>query len=634
MHASLAKPVNVIGKVVDSVAMAVNAAGAGVLALMMFVMTADVCLRYFFRSPFSGVGEIIEFMMALVVTFGLAYGITNRQHITVDLLSSKFPSRIKALIESATSVLSISILAIITWRTFMQAGFVMKNGYVSQSLSIPVFPFFYAVAFSFGVFSIRFFFHLRDELSLLKSDDRAWGLWGLCLGIILTIFIAKMHLLGDLTFQLTPFTAGLIAIGLLLALVFSGMYLGIAMGLIGFIGLIYVSGVDPAFNIMGTGPYRTSASYSFSVIPLFILMGTFCFYSGLSENLYYAAHKFFGHFSGGLAMATVVACAAFAAVSGSGMATAATMGKVALPEMRKYKYDIKLATGSIAAGGSMGILIPPSTVLVLYGILTQQSIGKLFLAGFIPGVLEAIFYMIVISIICKCNPLMGPKGPRADFRERLGAIKSTWGVLALFLLVIGGIYSGIFTPTEAAGIGSFGAFIFIMIRRKLTWRLFASSIDQAAQTTSVMFFAFIGAMIFGSFLSITQLPVELAGIVAELTVNRYLILVIIIAFYLFMGAFLDIVSTVILTVPIITPIMESLGFDLIWFGIVVVRLFEMGAITPPIGMNVFVLKGVAKDVPISVIYRGILPFFISDLIHLGLLIAFPAIVTFLPDLMW
>jgi tripartite ATP-independent transporter DctM subunit len=633
MLSSLGKPVHLFEKTTNSVARLVNRIGAGVLALMMFMIATDVCARYFFNASIIGGYEVVEFMMAVVVTFGFAYAVSNRDHIIIDLLSSKFPPRTKALINTATCVLIVGILFIITWRSLLHAKFVKSNGLVSESLLIPIYPFVYVVAFSFAIFCLMELFNLRKYIIESTTETRRWAWSGLLLGIFLTALSAGIPQLREITFQLTPFYLGILGIILLFVFTFSGMYLGATMCIIGFLGFIYIAGINPGLSVIGVTPYRSVTSYTFSVIPLFILMGTFCFHSGLSEDLYDMVNKFIGHFSGGLAMATVGACACFAAVSGSGMATVATMGKVALPEMRRYKYDLRLAAGSIAAGGSIGILIPPSTILVIYGILTQQSIGKLFLAGFIPGIIEALFYIAVIGIMCKRNPNLGPKGARVDLKEKTVALKSTWGVLALFVLVIGGIYFGIFTPTEAAGVGAFGALIFTILRRRLNWQRFASSLEETVTSTSTMFFILVGAMIFGSFLTITRLPFELTGLVADLAVNRYIILACVIVIYLFIGAFLDIFSIVVITIPIIAPIMEGLGFDLIWFGIIVVRLFEMGAITPPIGINVFVLKGVAKDVPFATIYKGIIPFFIADLLHVGLLIAFPGIVTFLPSLM-
>jgi tripartite ATP-independent transporter DctM subunit len=368
------------------------------------------------------------------------------------------------------------------------------------------------------------------------------------------------------------------------------------------------------------------------VIPLFILMGAFAFNAGLSEDLYRTVYKWLGHLRGGLAMATVGACACFAAICGSSLATAATLGSVALPEMKKYKYDPALATGSIAAGGTIGILIPPSVILVIYGIITELSIGKLFLAGFIPGILEAVFYMITISIITSINPNLGPRGPKTTLNEKFIALSKTWEVLFLFLLVIGGIYLGVFTPNEAAGVGAFGAFIFGILRKKLKWKNFKESFIDTGKTTGMIFLIILGAMILGYFLSVAKLPSELARFVSELPVNRYVILIMILIVFLLLGCIMDSMAIVLLTVPIFYPLILKLGFDPIWFGILVTRMTEIGLITPPVGLNVYIIKGIS-DVPMGTIFKGITPFLIADLCEVALLIAFPQLSLFLPSLM-
>jgi tripartite ATP-independent transporter DctM subunit len=340
-----------------------------------------------------------------------------------------------------------------------------------------------------------------------------------------------------------------------------------------------------------------------------------------------------GQLRGGLAMATVGACAGFAAISGSSLATAATMGTVALPEMKRYKYDSRLATGAVAAGGTIGILIPPSVILILYGIITEQSIGKLFLAGFIPGVLEAVFYMVTIYILCKINPFMGPPGPRTSFLSKITSLKNTWIVLALFVLVIGGIYLGVFSPTEAAGVGAFGAFIFGLARRRLGWQALKSSLADTGRTTAMIFVIILGAMILGYFLAVSRIPFELADIVGTLAVNRYVILVLILIVYLLLGCVMDSMAIMLLITPIFFPLAISLGFNPIWFGILITRMTEIGLITPPVGLNVYIIRGVAKDVPMQTIFRGIVPFLIADICHVALLIALPQLSLFLPGFM-
>ena len=332
-------------------------------------------------------------------------------------------------------------------------------------------------------------------------------------------------------------------------------------------------------------------------------------------------------------MATIGACAAFAAVSGSSMATAATMSTVALPEMRKYKYDMGLATGTLAAGGTLGILIPPSVIMVIYGMLTEQSIGQLFLAGFIPGVLQAALFIGVIGFQCYRNTSLGPPGPSSSILEKVRSLKNTWIVVALFLLVIGGIYFGVFSPTEGAGIGATGAFLFALGRRRLHWKQFVSSLLSTVRTTGMIFFIMLGAMILGYFFAVTRLPNEFASIITAFKVSPYLIWVFVIILYLILGCLMDSLAMVLLTVPILFPLMcgpGGLGFDPIWFGIMIVIVVEMGMITPPVGMNVFVIKGMAADVPTYTIFKGIMPFLITDLFEIAILTAFPVVVLWLP----
>ncbi|MBW2031575.1 MAG: TRAP transporter large permease [Deltaproteobacteria bacterium] len=432
---------------------------------------------------------------------------------------------------------------------------------------------------------------------------------------------------------MSPLTIGALGIVLLMIFLFMRMPIAVAMGVVGVMGMSVVVGVDAGLSVLKTAPFAAIAKYGFSVVPLFILMGNFCFHAGVSRDLYYTVNRWIGHFRGGLAMATVGACAGFAAVSGSSLATAATMGTVALPEMKKYKYSPELATGSISAGGTLGILIPPSVVLVIYGILTEQSIAALFLAGFIPGILEAIFYIIAISIVCRINPQAGPAGPKSSFSAKIISLKDTWPILTLFIIVIGGIYAGIFSPTEAAGIGAFFALIIAIVKRALDPRSFFASLEETMKSTAMIFTILIGAMVLGYFMTATRLPFELANVVSGLEVNRYIIFSLILIVYIILGCIMIPMAMVILTIPIVFPLVVAQGFDPIWFGIITVRIFEIAQITPPVGMNVFVISGVAGDVPMGTIYKGIIPFLIADICHLILLIAFPQIALFLPGLM-
>lgn len=431
---------------------------------------------------------------------------------------------------------------------------------------------------------------------------------------------------------MSPSTVGAIGFAVLLIVLFSKVPIGPGMALVGFLGFACVKGFDPALGLLKQVPYELFTQYDLSVVLLFILMGALALTAGLSENLYRAVNAWMGHLRGGLAMATMGACALFASISGSSVATAATMATVSLPEMRKYKYDSALATGAIAAGGTMGILIPPSVILIIYGIITEQSIGKLFLAGFIPGVLEALFYIITIAILVRLNPAIGPRGEKTSLRQKLTAFVKVWEVAALFIVVIGGIYTGVFTPTEAGGVGAFGAFLVALVRGKLTLRNFWESLKSTTKNTGMIFLILMGALILGYFLSVTRLPFEMADMVAGLAVNRYVVLSLILVLLTALGCIMDSMTIVILTVPIFFPVIVRLGFDPIWFGILVVRVTEIGLITPPVGMNIYIIRGIS-NVPMGTIFRGVTPFIIADFLHVILLMAVPQISLFLPSMM-
>jgi C4-dicarboxylate transporter DctM subunit len=428
-------------------------------------------------------------------------------------------------------------------------------------------------------------------------------------------------------------TIAIVALLVLFLFLFLGMPIGFGMALIGFCGSIYVVGPKGALSILKTFPYQYSASYDLVVIPLFVLMGEVAFRGKLSWDIYRSTNKLFGGLPGSLAMATVCGCAGFAAISGSSLATAATMGSVALPEMKKFKYNRRLATGCVAAGGSLGILIPPSIILVLYALMTEQSIGKLFMAGFLPGLLEAFLYMVTIFFITKLRPHWAPPASKTSWVEKAVAVKTAWVPLLLFLVVIGGIYIGVFTPTEAAAVGALGSFIVLFARSLASRQNIVDCFYAAGRTTGMIFGILIGAMILNYFMGITMMPMTLANFVGGLPIPPLMIIVCIIIIYLFLGCIMDPMAMILLTVPIFFPLTVDLGFDPIWFGILVVRVVEIGLITPPIGINVFIIKGVDKDIPLSEVFLGILPFLAADIICVSLLVAFPQIALFLPSTM-
>ncbi len=407
---------------------------------------------------------------------------------------------------------------------------------------------------------------------------------------------------------------------------------GIAMGLVGVGGFGYLNGdYWPALKLLAQSPMRTATSAEFAVIPLFLLMGAFASASGMSRELFRAANSFLGHFRGGLGIATIAACGAFAAICGSSVATAATFSKVAYPEMRNHGYPQSFATGVIAAGGSLGIMIPPSTVLAVYGLITEQDIGKLFIAGVVPGLVAVSMYIITVNIISLVRPNFLPSGERAGWSERISSLRDIWAVVLLFFFVIGGIYAGVFTATEAAGCGAGGAFIIAVARRRLSRADFWKSCVETVRTTAAVFTILIGALIFGYFLTITQTPQKVTLFLTGLGLGPYEVLVLIMLMYLVLGCIMDAMAMIILTVPIVFPVIKALGFDPIWFGVIIVMTVELGLIHPPVGMNVFVIKSVVKDVKLSTIFYGVLPFVVTDILRLAILIAFPILALWLPS---
>jgi C4-dicarboxylate transporter, DctM subunit len=408
---------------------------------------------------------------------------------------------------------------------------------------------------------------------------------------------------------------------------------GMAMGLVGVTGFAWIVGGGPALKNVGHTTARTVTDYNFAVIPLFLLMGSFATTSGMSRELFRAANAFLGHLRGGLGIATIAACGGFAAICGSSVATAATFSRVAYPEMRRHGYPQSFSTGVIAAGGTLGIMIPPSTVFAVYGLITEQDIGKLFIAGVIPGLLAVSMYMITITIIGFARPGFIPAGEPTSWKERLAAVRDVWAVLLLFIFIIGGLYGGLFTATEAAGAGAGGAFIIGLVRGRLSGADILRSLLETTRTTAAVFTVLIGALLFGYFLTVTQTPQKLTEFLTSLGIGAYGVLALIMIMYLVLGCLMDALAMIILTVPIVFPIIKELGFDPIWFGVIIVMTVELGLIHPPVGMNIFVIKSVIDDVKISTIFYGVLPFIITDLIRLVILIAFPALATWLPSRM-
>jgi C4-dicarboxylate transporter, DctM subunit len=423
----------------------------------------------------------------------------------------------------------------------------------------------------------------------------------------------------------------LLGFAVMLGLMALRLPLALAMAVVGFVGLGLMRSWPAAVASTSQVVFETGSMYLLSVVPLFVLMGNLVTRAGMSRELFQLAYTFIGHLRGGLAMSTVTACAGFGAICGSSLATAATMSKVAYPPMKKLGYSDAISSGAIAAGGTLGIMIPPSTVFVLYGIITDVNIGKLFAAGIIPGILCAVLMCLGIYVVALRDPHAAPAGPRSTWAERFSAIKDIWAVVALFILVMGGIYGGIFTATEGAGIGAFGGFCFALARRTLTWRTLLDTLAESARTTAMIFTILIGAMIFSNFMNYTTFPNDLKTFVSQFNVNPIWVVVAICAIYVLLGMVMEELAIVLLTVPIFFPLITGLGFDGVWFGVLIVMVVMLGLITPPVGLNLFVVNALLPSVGMKTLFRGIWPFVFAQLICLALLIAFPSLSLFLAD---
>lgn len=426
-------------------------------------------------------------------------------------------------------------------------------------------------------------------------------------------------------------TIGIILIAIMLVLLFIGVPIGACMAISAFLGMVFVLTPNAALLKMASSPFETMTSYTYAVMPLFMLMAMLISTTGIGRDLYDFFYRTVGRLRGGLAMATVLACGIFAAISSSTSATALTIGLIALPEMRRAKYGDSLATGSVAAGGTLGILIPPSGIFIIYGIMTQQSISRLFIAGIIPGIILIALFCGSIALVCRKNPAAGPAGPKFSGKEMLQALGKCIDVIILLVVVMGGMFASFFTPSEAAAVGCAGAIV-ITLARRLTWKNFKEAIHGTLKASGIVYMIMIGAFILNYFMALTNIPTALANFIMDMGLSKTMVCVAIIIVYLILGCFLDALAMILLTMPVFFPIIQAMSIDPIWFGVIVTLSVGMACLTPPVGMNVYVVKGIAKHVPIDKIFGGSMPFLACQLILVVLMFLFPQMATWLPSL--
>jgi len=628
------KVASTLSKLINPVSWWCVVIGAVAVFVMMAVVVIDVVLRAGFSMGVLGNIEIIATMLIIAFFAGYAYAETKGQHIQVDVLVQRLPATAGKIIITSGYLLTIGITIIISWRYMVQGMAYKAGSVVTGLLGIPEWPFLMLAAFFMALFAlalvVSFLNHLAELLTIGKIKGYLWLLPGIIVALGFFVFSMWPDLLP---FEITLGLWGGIISLLLFILIFLKVHIGAAMALVTLLGMSYISGAEAGLYNLSLSAVHIASTYTWCVVPLFMWMGLLAYYGGFAKELYYTAYTWIGNIPGGLASATTAACAGLAAITGSSMTGVITMGAISLPQMRAYKYDMKLATGAICTASTIGALIPPSLIFIVYGMMTETSISKLFIAGVLPGILFTGILIIMITMMCRINPRLGPAGPRTSWKLKIGSLKDVWAVGLLVIVCIGGLYMGVFTPTEAGAIGAGGALVISLARRRLTFKSFTESIAEAVRMTGIIFFIFVFAIAFSHFLALTKLTYELANWIIGLGLSPYVIISLILFIYMILGCVMNSLPAVILTLPIFFPMAMAAGFDPVWFGVLITVMVDLGQITPPIGMNVFAMSAIATDIPMYSIFRGVLPFWVAFIVLVIILVIFPQISLFLPSFM-
>jgi tripartite ATP-independent transporter DctM subunit len=609
-----------------------NIVGIIVLFLMVCLSFVDVIMRYFFNMPIKGVLEITEVMLIVSVFLAIAHTQNEKAHVTVDLLIANLPRKARLALEFITNLLGLGLFIIIVWRSIYQSFFfIQTNSSHSQNFFLPDAPFAIIIALGCACLGLLI---LRDILKSIKDvlEYRiSWYYSLLIIGIPVLAIIVGLLWIQPSMVQISKPIIGLIGVIFSLILFFMGMPIAFGLILTGFLFIGYIRGMDTALSILGTEIFRTVGSYSWSVLPFFVLMGYFCFYARFGEDLFQAAYRWVGHLRGGMGTATIAACTMFAAIVGDTVSATATMGAVALPQMKRYNYNESLSVGCITAGASLGPIIPPSVVFILYGLITDMSIGDLFMAGLFPGALTAVCFILIIMFWTRLKPNAGPSGAISGWSDRFISMKAGGPVLLLFIVVIGGIYTGIFTPSEGGAIGAMIAFLLALVMKRWTRSGFAHSLLETGKVVSMVFLIIVGGTMFTRFAAWCNLSGVVSDLITSAGLNPITYIIFVLVLLFIAGCFIDLMPLLLIGVPIFHPIAMGMGINPLWFALLVCLTINVGSITPPVGINLFVLKGLHKDIPMSNIYLGSMPFVIGSLIAITIIILVPSIATWLPE---
>jgi tripartite ATP-independent transporter DctM subunit len=628
--------------VISVLARRVATIGVAGMLLIALGTIADVLLRWQLNLPIPGYSELVELGIAVAIAATFPAGAANRGNLTIDILAERMSPRLRLRLGCFGALLLLLFYALLAWQLAVLAADSQSRNDTTVYLDLQRAPALWAVAALLAIAATaQLQVFLAELRAALGGTERAGAFPALAVALpalaagLLYVAAYGLPSLAPAA-QAYPGTVAVVLFFVMWGLSLALVPLSVALGMVGVLGAALLTGVEPALNVLGTSAEAFLTNENLAVLPLFLIMGSFAGAAELSSDIYRLAQKLFGHWRGGLAAATIGGCAGFGALTGSSLATAATIGQVALPEMRRRGYSPAFATGCVAAGGTLGQLVPPSTAIILYAILTEESIGRLFIAALVPAAIAVVLYIATIALYVRVAPGAAPlPEPRVRRAELLAALRNAWGVLFLFALVIGGLYGGVFTANEAAAVGAIGTFLFALARGKLSggalWRVMA----EVTRTTAMIYMLIFGAVTFSFFMGISGLPELLVSSMQGLDVAPVAVIFLLLGVYIVLGAVMDPFPVMVITVPIVTPLVTGLGYDLTWWGIIMVCVVETGMITPPFGINVFILKGIAggEDVPMWTVFRGVLAFVGADLVKLVLLVLFPALVLWLPSTM-
>lgn len=609
----------------------VNIIGVGILFLMVVLTFVNVVLRKFFNSPIIGVVEITEVLMIVAIFLAVAHTQNKKAHISVDIITNRLAPRPKLIMEAVHNLLAAAMFVIVIWQVYEQMlYFIQKNSQHSHYFNLPDAPFAGVIIFGCILLTLLlirdFLVNIREALQTgLKPYQ-----WFLMFGVPIIMAVLAFFWMQPNLWSTDKVTVGIIGIIVSLLFFLAGFPIAYSLFLVSFTFIGHVRGVSTALSMLGTDMFRTPGSYSWSVLPFFVFMGFTCLYAKFGDDLFKAAFKWIGHRAGGMAVATVGACAAFGAIVGDSVAATATMSAVAVPQMKEVKYDDRLTAGCIVGGASLGPIIPPSVIFIMFGLLTGASISDLFIAGIIPGLIMALCFMAIIMIWCRLNPRIGPGGERSDWKTRLVSLQAVGPVVVLFIVVIGGIYAGVFTPTEGGAIGGVIALILGLIARRFTLKRFAETLLESGNVIAMTFLILIASQMFTRLIAWCNVSTAMKTFIINLGLSSGLFVVAVLAILVFLGCFIDGLALVLITIPIFYPIAASLGIEPLWFLVLAAISLNLGNLTPPVGINLFVLKGMRKEIPMGDIYKGALPFVCGTIITLAILFAIPSLVTWLP----